>query len=151
MPTSLKGVASTKLAGDLGISQKSACYQGHCIRSVLAHCQDRLVLGPIEVNQSYIGGKAKNLHASQRDGKRGVSDKYAVVGILDRATGEVCAEAVADTKKDEFRGYLEENSRSDATLYSDEMRSYENLPKSHEAVPHSAGAYVCGGGSSQFH
>ncbi|MCY4127821.1 MAG: IS1595 family transposase [Gammaproteobacteria bacterium] len=144
MLTSLKGVASTKLARDLGIRQKSAWHLGHRIRAAFAHGQDRLMLGPIEVDETYIGGKAKNQHASRRDGKRGVGGKYPVVGILDRATGEVRAEAVNDTKKDELQGYLEENIRSDATVYSDEMRSYEDLPQPHEAVQHSTGEYVRG-------
>ncbi|MCY4127817.1 MAG: hypothetical protein OXG15_01115 [Gammaproteobacteria bacterium] len=45
----------------------------------------------------------KNQHISQRDGKREVGGKYLVAGILDRATGEVRAEAVNDAKKDEYR------------------------------------------------
>ena len=144
MLTSLKGVASTKLARDLGISQKSAWHLGHRIRAAFANGQDRLMLGPIEVDETYIGGKAKNQHASQRDGKRGVGGKYPVVGIRDRATGEVRAEAVDDTKKDELQGYLEENVRSDATVYSDEMKSYEDLPQPHEVVQHSTGEFVRG-------
>ena len=118
MLTSLKGVASTELARDLGISQKSAWHLGHRIRAAFANGQDRLMLAPIEVDETYIGGKAKNQHASQRDGTRGVGGKYSVVGILDRATGEVRAEAVDDTKKDELQVYLEENVRFDATVYS---------------------------------
>ena len=56
------------------------------------------MLGPIEVDETYLGGKTKSQHASQRDGKRGVGGKYPVVGDLDRATGVVRAEAVDDTK-----------------------------------------------------
>ncbi|MCY4096629.1 MAG: IS1595 family transposase [Gammaproteobacteria bacterium] len=144
MLTSLKGVASTKLARDLGISQKSAWHLGHRLRAAFANGQDRLLLGPIEVDETYIGGKAKNQHDAQRDGKRGVGGKYPVVGILDWASGEVRAEAVDDTKKDELQGYLEENVRYDATVYSDEMGSYDDLPQPHEAVQHSTGEYVRG-------
>ena len=116
----------------------------HRIRAAFAHGQDRLMLGPIEVDETYLGGKAKNLHASQRDGKRGVAGKYPIVGILDRATGEVRAEAVDDTKKDELQGSLEENVRSDATVYSDEMKSYEDLSQPHEAVQHRTSDLVRG-------
>ena len=70
MLTSLKGVASTKLARDLNICQKSAWHLGYRIRAAFANGQDRLMLGSIEVDETYIGGKAKNQHASQRDGKR---------------------------------------------------------------------------------
>ena len=144
MLTSLKGVASTKLARDLGITQKSAWHLGHRIRAAFANGQDRLMLGPIEVDEIYIGGKAKNQHASQRDGKRGVGGKYLVVGILDRATREVRAEAVDDTKKDELQGYLKENVRADTTVYSDEMKSYEDLPQPHKVVQHSTGEFFRG-------
>ena len=144
MLTSLKGVASTKLARDLGITQKSAWHLGHRIRAAFANGQDRLMLGPIEVDETYIGGKAKNQRASQRDGKRGVAGKYPVVGILDRATGEVRAEAVDDTQRDELQGYLEENVLPDATVYSDQGRSYDDLPQPHEAVQHSTGEFVQG-------
>ena len=144
MLTSLKGVASTKLARDLGITQKSAWHLGHRIRAALANGQDRLMLGPVEIDETYVGGKARNRHASQRDGKRGVDGKWAVVGILDRATGQVRAEAVDDTKKDELQGYLEENVMSDALVYSDQARSYDDLPQPHEAVQHGTSEYVRG-------
>lgn len=142
MLTSLKGVASTKLARDVGISQKSAWHLGHRIRAAMANGQDDLLLGPVEIDETYIGGKARNVHASQRDGKRGVAGKWAVVGILDRATGQVRAEAVDDTRKDELQGYLEENVRADATVYSDHAKSYEDLPQPHDAVQHGVGEYV---------
>ncbi len=52
MLTSLKGVASTKLARDLGISQKSAWHLGYRIRATLANGQDRLMLGPVEIDKT---------------------------------------------------------------------------------------------------
>ena len=119
MLTSLKGVASTKLARDLGITQKSAWHLGHRVRAALAIGEDRLLMGPVEIDETYMGGKAKNQHASQRDGKRGVDGKWPVVGIWDRATGHVHAEAVDDTKKDEVQGYLGENVWSVAPVYAD--------------------------------
>ena len=105
MLTSLKGVASTKLVHDLGISQKSAWNLGHRVCVALANGQDRSLLGPIEIDETYIGGKARNIHASQWDGKLAVDDK----------------------KKNELQGYLEENARSDVSLYSDHARSYKDL------------------------
>ena len=99
MLTSLKGVASTKLPHDLGITQKSAWHLGYRIRAAYANGQDRLLLGPIEVDETYIGGKSKSQHVSQLDGKRGVGGKYPFVGILDRTTGEVRAERRSTTRK----------------------------------------------------
>ena len=57
---------------------------------------------------------------------------------------KIGAEAVDDTKKDELQGYLEENVRSDAIVYSYEMKSYEDLPQPHEAVRHGTGEFVRG-------
>ncbi len=144
MLISLKGVASTKLGRDLGITQKSAWHLGHRIRAAFAIGEDRLLIGPVEIDETYIGGKAKNQHASQRDGKRGVDGKWAVVGIWDRAIGQVRAEAVDDTKKDELQGYLVENVMPDAPVYSGHAKSYDDLPPPHEAVQHGIGEYVRG-------
>ena len=62
-----------------------------------------------------------------------------MVGILDLATRQVRAEAVNDTKKNEQQGYLEENVMSDAMVYSDQARNYDDLPQPHEAVQHGTG------------
>ena len=94
--------------------------------------------------RSTIGRETTNQYASQRNVKRGVGGKYSTVGVLDRATGEVYTEAVDETEKSELQGYLEDNVRSDAAVYSDEIRSCEDLPQSHEAVQHSTGKYVRG-------
>lgn len=70
MLMSLRGIASAKLERNLGISQKSAGHPGHRIRVPFASDRDRLMLGSIEVDETYIGGRAKNQHASHGDGKR---------------------------------------------------------------------------------
>lgn len=64
--TSLKGVASTKLARDLDISQKSAWHLGHGIRAAFVNGEDRLMLGSIKVDETYIGGKAVTRHRNCR-------------------------------------------------------------------------------------
>ncbi len=65
-----------------------------------------------------------------------------MVGIRDRATVQISAEAVDDTKKDELQCYLKENVMSDTTVYLDQARSYDHLPQPHEAVQHGTGEYV---------
>ena len=72
------------------------------------------MIGLIDVDETYVGGNAKNQHASQRGGKQSVGGKYPLIGFPVRATCEVRAEAVNDTKKDDLQGYLEENVRLDA-------------------------------------
>ena len=105
--TSLKGVSSMKLSRDLGITQKSAWHLAHRIRQTWADDGDTPFVGPVEVDETYVGGKAKNKHASERDriGKRGgLSDKAAVIGVKDRETGEVRARAIESTNGDTLRG-----------------------------------------------
>ena len=80
------------------------------------------MLRRVESDETYVGRKVQNRHASQHDGKRGIEGTYAVVGIVDRATGQISTEAINDTKKDELQGYLEEYVMSDSTGYSDPAR-----------------------------
>ena len=59
----------------------------------------------------------------------GVDGTWPVVGIWDRATGHVHAEAVDDAKKDEVQGYLEENVLKVAPVHSDQLATYDDLPQ----------------------
>ena len=59
MSTNLKGVSSMKLHRDLGITQKSAWYMAHRIRETWREDRDQFA-GPVEVDETYIGGKEKN-------------------------------------------------------------------------------------------
>ena len=59
MLTSLKGVASTKLARDLGIMQKSAWHLGHRIRAAFGVGEDRSLMGLVEIDETYIGVRVK--------------------------------------------------------------------------------------------
>ena len=87
MSTNLKGVSSLKLHRDLGISQKSAWYMAHRIRE--AWKEDRqggIVNGEAEVDETYLGGKRKNMHRSKRKELkgRGAVGKTVVVGARSR-------------------------------------------------------------------
>ena len=62
------------------------------------------------------------------------ADKWQMVGIVDRATGEPLTEDISDTKKEELQGYLEENVLADATAYSDQLRRYDDVPLPHDVV-----------------
>ena len=89
MSTNLKGVSSMKLHRDLGITQKTAWYMVHRIREAWKAHED-VVTGPVEVDETYIGGKEKNKHRDKKLRRgRGPVGKTAVVGMKDRPTKRV--------------------------------------------------------------
>ena len=142
--TSLKGVSSMKLHRDLGISQKSAWFMQQRIREAFRAEGPMVFLGPVEVDETYIGGLERNKHGKdkQRAG-RGPVGKTAVVGAKDRATGQVAARVVERTDKDTLQGFVKTHAAKGAKVYTDEARAYEGL-QNRESVKHSVGEYVNG-------
>ena len=70
--------------------------------------------------------------------------KAAVVGIKDRATNQVRAQAVESTDKPTLQGFVVEHTTPDATVYSDDAFTYTGLPRTHETVRYSVSKYVRG-------
>ena len=144
--TSLKGVASTKLARDLGITQKSAWYLAHRIRETWDDSTTQFS-GPVEVDEAYMGGSEKNKRAHQKlHAGRGTVGKAPVVGVKDRKTGKVRARAIADTAGPTLRGFVRDSVRPGAQVYSDGHAAYVPLDGEyrHAAVEHGVGTYVIG-------
>ena len=146
--TSLKSVSSMKLHRDIGVSQRAAWFMLHRIREAWGEDDDEPFDGPVEVDETYMGGKRKNMSNAQRralkDAGRGAVGKTAVVGIKDRATNEVRAEVVTDTTGETLQDFVEENTEEDATVYTDDAKAYKGVEREHEAVRHSVSEYVRG-------
>ena len=142
--TNLKGVSSMKLHRDLGVSQKSAWHMAHRIRETLDTTGGKFA-GPVEVDETYIGGLEKNKHASKKlKAGRGAVGKTPVAGVKDRGTNQVRTEVVESTNKVTLQGFVLRNTQDGATVYTDEAAAYRGLPRPHEAVAHGAGEYVRG-------
>ncbi|MDE0307841.1 MAG: IS1595 family transposase [Albidovulum sp.] len=146
LATSLKSVSSMKLRRDLGITQKSAWHLAHRIRETFAEPEPPSYEGPVEVDETYMGGKRKNMPKSKREKMtgRGPVGKTAVVGIKDRDTNEVAAKVVQSTDAPTLTGFVESRSADGASVYTDDASAYLSLDRDRETVNHSAGEYVRG-------
>ena len=148
MNTGLKGQASMKLHRDLGVTQKTAWHLAHRIREAWEDNDGGLFSGPVEADETYVGGKRKNKSNAQRKAAtgRGTVDMEAVVGTKDRDTNEVRARHVENTDTASVAGFVATQAKIGATVYTDEGAVYNALKPwyDHEAVNHSAGEYVRG-------
>ena len=146
--TSLKSVSSMKLHRDINVSQPTAWFMLHRIREAWMDDDDDKFDGPVEVDESYFGGKRSNMSNAKRKklkdegAGRGTVGKTAVVGIKDRETNEVRAKVVKATDKETLHPFIEENVDEDAMVYTDDATVYDSLPFDHEAVRHSVSEYV---------
>ena len=144
--SSLKGLFSMKLHRDLGIRQATAWHLSHRIREALkvSGVAEELFAGPVEADETYVGGKEGNKHErKRRKAGRGTVGKVAVAGIKDRSTNRVKAQVVERTDKRTLQGFVLDNVQEGAMVYTDEAKAYEGLLH-HESVKHSVSEYVNG-------
>ncbi len=140
------GISSYEIGRDLGVSQKSAWHMMHRIRFALSQGTFNKLSGQIEADETFIGGKARNMHADKRAAKitgTGGKDNTAVMGILERG-GKVHATLVDNRKKKTLHSEIREHVLAGSALFTDALKSYEGLSEfQHEVVDHAV-EYVRG-------
>jgi len=137
------GISSHELARDLGVTQKTAWFVLHRLRLALDNrSMEKMGGGPIEVDESFVGGSAKFMHAKRRNAlKSGLKGdhKTAVMGMLDRESRQVRANVIPNVKRETLQNAILSQIESGSTVYSDGYQGYDNLAAReyiHETVNH---------------
>ena len=144
--TSLKSVSSMKLHRDIGVSQPTAWFMLHRIREAWSGPNRRAFGGPVEIDETFVGGKSRNMHAHKREQVikgRGSIGKTAVVGAKDRRTNRVSAAVIDNVDQPTLQGFVASTVEPGAKVYTDDHGGYVGLPN-HETVRHSVKEYVDG-------
>jgi len=141
------GISSHELARDLGVTQKTAWFMLHRIRLATKTGSFEKLSGHVEADETFIGGKARNMHKSKREQKiqgRGTVGKVAVMGLLERH-GEVRTQIVPDTGSRTLQVEVRENLEPGSEVHTDALKSYRGLDSEyiHNVVDH-AERYVDG-------
>ncbi len=151
MQTNMKnGVSSWELHRSLGITQKCAWHMLHRIRLAL---QDSVsggkLSGEVEVDETFIGGKARNMHKSDKarklQGRTGGTEGKAIVAAVLERGGKVRAKVVDKRRKHQLQALVRDNVEAGSALYSDALKSYEGLDGEfvHQVIDHAI-AYADG-------
>lgn len=146
------GISSHELGRTIGVSQRTAWFMLHRIRVAMECESSGKFDGTSEMDTTYVGGKAANMHSKRREKLiqgRGAVGKTPVHGILHRGNEDrishVNAVVVGDNGVENTMVHVRQTVQRGSTVYTDEARAYDNLIKDyiHQAVDHSV-EYVKG-------
>lgn len=144
------GISSYELHRALGVTQKTAWFMLHRIRLAMQTGSFLKIGGQgkeIEADETFIGGKARNMHVDKRERRitgTGGKDKTAVLGILERG-GNVRVKVVPNRKKKPLQSEVKAHVAAGSALYTDALKSYDGLSQqyAHKVIDH-AERYVNG-------
>jgi transposase-like protein len=146
---SKNGISSHELARALGVTQKSSWFMLHRIRLAMQTGSFLKLRGEVEIDETFIGGKAHNMHAAERKRKitgrgRLSGNKTTVLGMVERG-GRVRAEVIPNAKQPTVSPRIRRTVSPGSAIYSDALMSYIDLDSeyAHFVIDH-AEAYVQG-------
>lgn len=134
------GISSHELARSLSVTQKTAWFMLHRIREAMNTGSFHKLEGTVEVDETFVGGKAKNMHAHKREANiegRGPVNKTAVQGLLERG-GEVRVFVQTKTDGDTLQATVQRNVERTASVFTDAATAYAGLGRSylHQTIDH---------------
>jgi transposase-like protein len=137
------GISSYEIGKDMGISQKAAWFMLHRLRLALQGGSIAKVGGSgseIEVDETFIGGKARNMHKERRARMKHYgrgADKAVVMGILERR-GKVHAKVITAAKKDIVQAEVRSRVHAGSNVYTDDATAYYGLDDeyTHQIINH---------------
>jgi transposase-like protein len=140
-----KGISSIQLGKDLGITQKSAWFVLSRLRNNFQAKTNLKFEGVIQADESFLGGKNKNKHASKKTENaqgRSIKDKTPVFGIIENGN-QVYTQVIADTKASTLKPIIEKLVEIGSIVVSDEWVGYTGLNKDfkHEVVNHKSNEF----------
>ncbi|MBS1804764.1 MAG: IS1595 family transposase [Acidobacteria bacterium] len=138
------GISSYELHRSIGVTQKSAWFMLHRIREAMKSGGITAKMGnsgPIEIDETYIGGKVKNMHTARRirfQNARGTHGKATVFGMLDREARQVRAKVVPNVKRETLQNEILNNIEKGSRVHTDAYSTYDDLHKNfvHKTVNH---------------
>jgi transposase-like protein len=141
------GISSCEMARDLGVTQKTAWFMNHRLRCALNDSGFGKLAGEVEVDETFIGGKARNMHVATKKRRitgTGGKDKTIVFGMIERG-GNVRAQVVSSRKREALQPEIRKHVEAGSALYSDALLSYRGLASdyAHQVIDHAV-SYVEG-------
>ena len=145
------GISSYELGRDLGVTQKTGWFMLSRLRLAIQDASGGKLGGEIEIDETYIGGKARNMHRGRKERANGRTwqGKTAVMGLLQRhpskGKSRVRLSVVPGTRRHQLQSKIEQHVEDGAKVYTDQLPSYNTLRIYYEhAVINHAECYAQG-------
>lgn len=147
MLNSKKGVSALQISRQIGTTHNTAWYMCHRLRAGMRDVNFRKLMGIVEVDETYVGGKDRNRHWAKKSHITGGSGKTGIIGAISRKGNVVCR-VIENTDMHTLNSFVQETVSDDVKLVAtDEAQGYNGLTRlgfKHSHVSHSAGEYVHG-------